>query len=479
MATRRNLARRRRHPRNVDYEAVSYTWGPDDFTGLIHIQGKPLSVSTTIETLFHHLSSYAETKVLWIDQICINQADDAEKSSQVPLMRAIYSNATNTIVWLDGVEEPWKARTMLAGIWHEFVYGTEESSLAMIRQHSLTYPHSGGWSQLSNIFANPYFSRVWVVQEVVLSSSITILASGEPLSWDHLALFASKMTSHPYSDELRAGPSVGIKDASPWGTLNALVMATLREESRDGLNVRPAREPESLLGLLSNLRSTLPVDRLYGLINLFPPERAASRPWLSPDYTKTAHQLYTEAAKSLLLELRNNHNEILSFAGAGWQRNVANLPSWVPDWSSLAMVDTGRSNFTKIQNSSRFNASAGAELAIWFPKSPLQRPDDPPILSLQGHMFDTISHLGPVHSYTEQLLHGEAVLRHGPRVSGHGAAGGGGGRQFGNFVRTPYAFCVEDGSRGRAEEVGHGWGSICARGDGWRGDDGGDESRGI
>lgn len=384
-----------------DYEAVSYTWGPDDFTGLIHIQGKPLSVSSTIETLFYHLSSYAETKVLWIDQICINQADDAEKSSQVPLMGTIYSNATSTIVWLDDVEEPWKARTMLAGIWHEFVYGTEESSLAMIRQHSLTYPHSGGWSQLSNIFANPYFSRVWVVQEVVLSPSITVLASGEPLSWDHLALFASKMTSHPYSDELRAGPSVGIKDASPLGTLNALVMATLREEIRDGLNVRPAREPESLLGLLSNLRSTLPADRLYGLISLFPPERAASRPWLSPDYTKTARQLYTEAAKSLLLELRNNHNEILSFAGAGWQRNVAELPSWVPDWSSLAMVDTGRSNFTKIQNSSRFNASAGAELAIWFPKSQLQRPNDPPILSLQGHMFDTISHLGPVHSYTE------------------------------------------------------------------------------
>lgn len=387
-----------------DYEAVSYTWGPDDFTGLIYIQEKPLSVSRTVETLFHHLSSYTESRVLWIDQICINQADDAEKSSQVPLMRDIYSNATNTIVWLDDVDEPWKARTMLAGIWHEFVYGTEESSLAMIRLYSLSYPHSGGWAQLMNIFANPYFSRVWVTQEVVLSPSITVLASGEPLSWNHLALFASKMSSHPYSEELRAGPSVGVKDGSPLGTLNALVMATLREEVLDGSNTQSAREPESLLSLLSNLRSTLPVDRLYGLTSLFPPERAASRPWLSPDYTKTAHQVYTEAAKGLLLELRDNHNEILSFAGTGWQRNIAQLPSWVPDWSSLAMIDTGLSNFTKIQRSSHFNASAGTELCMRFPESPFHCPDDPPILSLQGHIFDTIAHLGPVHSYTEHNL---------------------------------------------------------------------------
>lgn len=384
-----------------DYEAVSYTWGPDDFTGLIHVQGKPLPVSNTIEALLHHLSSYTQTKVLWIDQICINQADDTEKSSQVPLMRAIYSNAANTIVWLDGVQEPWKARTMLAGIWHEFVYGTEESSLNMIRQQSLHYPYSGGWSQLMNIFANPYFSRVWVVQEVALSSSITVLASGVPLSWNHLALFAHKMGSRPYGDELRANPNIGIQDEASPGLLQVITMAILREEISEGLTVRPAREPEALLSLFSSLRSTLPVDRFYGFTSLFSPGRAASRPWLCPDYTRTAQQLYADAAKSLLLELRNNHNEILSFAGAGWQRSIADLPSWVPDWSHIATIDTGRQNFNKMQNSSHFNSSAGTELCMWFPESPFHRPNDPPILSLQGHIFDTISHLGPVHFYTE------------------------------------------------------------------------------
>ncbi|KAK0749012.1 heterokaryon incompatibility protein-domain-containing protein [Schizothecium vesticola] len=256
----------------LDYEAVSYTWGPDDFTGLIHIQGKPLPVSKTIEALLYHLSSYTESKVLWIDQICINQADDAEKSSQVPLMRDIYSKATNTIVWLDNVDEPWKARKMLKMIWLQLVYGTVESSLGIIRQQSLNYPHSGGWSQLQNVFANPYFSRVWVVQEVVLSSSITVLASGEPLNWDRLVFFARKMGTHTYGDELLLSPAKGIQDGWAAGLVHTIEMATLREEIQDRWNIPLAREPESLLSLFSDLRSTLPVDRLYGLISLFPPE---------------------------------------------------------------------------------------------------------------------------------------------------------------------------------------------------------------
>ena len=87
------------------------------------------------------------------------------------------------------------------------------------------------------------------------------------------------------------------------------------------------REPEFLLSMFSSLRSTLPVDGIYGLTSLFSPDRVASCAWLNPDYTKSTQELYTEATKNLLLELRNNHNEILSFAGAGWKRNVAHLPS--------------------------------------------------------------------------------------------------------------------------------------------------------
>jgi len=39
-------------------------------------------------------------KVLWIEAICINQADDIEKSHQVSLMGEIYRNADNVVIFL-------------------------------------------------------------------------------------------------------------------------------------------------------------------------------------------------------------------------------------------------------------------------------------------------------------------------------------------------------------------------------------------
>lgn len=37
---------------------------------------------------------------LWIDAICINQHDLAEKARQIPLMTRIYSTAARVLVWL-------------------------------------------------------------------------------------------------------------------------------------------------------------------------------------------------------------------------------------------------------------------------------------------------------------------------------------------------------------------------------------------
>ena len=123
---------------------------------------------------------------------------------------------------------------MLAGIWHGLVHGTEESSLAMVRKYSWHFSESAGWSQLLNLFANPYFSRVWIVQEAVMFSSISVLASGEPISWDHLALFATKMGSYPYNEELRGAPGTEVKEQASSGLLQVVLTATIREKLRGG-----------------------------------------------------------------------------------------------------------------------------------------------------------------------------------------------------------------------------------------------------
>jgi len=92
------------------YEAVSYVWGvatiPKD---LIIVNKAPFAVSTILlEALLHLRNSFAP-RTVWIDAICVNQNDDAERSSQVLLMPKIYITASRVVIWL-GKREPWGLR---------------------------------------------------------------------------------------------------------------------------------------------------------------------------------------------------------------------------------------------------------------------------------------------------------------------------------------------------------------------------------
>jgi hypothetical protein len=52
-------------------------------------------------------------RYLWIDAICLNQADEAEKSQQIPLMGEIYQQADKTLFWV-GIEDGKDIRRIFA-----------------------------------------------------------------------------------------------------------------------------------------------------------------------------------------------------------------------------------------------------------------------------------------------------------------------------------------------------------------------------
>jgi hypothetical protein len=64
------------------------------------INGAKFQVTESLVVMLHHIQDDAKVWTLWIDQLCINQSDSAEKSAQVPLMKEVYSKAKQTIVWL-------------------------------------------------------------------------------------------------------------------------------------------------------------------------------------------------------------------------------------------------------------------------------------------------------------------------------------------------------------------------------------------
>ncbi|KAK4244844.1 heterokaryon incompatibility protein-domain-containing protein [Corynascus novoguineensis] len=87
------------------YEALSYTWGSDDPTDYIWIQGNPLPIKPNLAAALHSLRLTTSGRRLWIDALCIDQSNLEERSRQVSYMRLVYKHATRVIAWL-GVHTP-------------------------------------------------------------------------------------------------------------------------------------------------------------------------------------------------------------------------------------------------------------------------------------------------------------------------------------------------------------------------------------
>lgn len=58
-----------------------------------------MAATANLEAALHALRSEASVRVMWIDAVCINQVDTAEKNIQVPLMGRSYSGVSGVVAW--------------------------------------------------------------------------------------------------------------------------------------------------------------------------------------------------------------------------------------------------------------------------------------------------------------------------------------------------------------------------------------------
>ncbi|OAG06323.1 uncharacterized protein CC84DRAFT_1090801, partial [Paraphaeosphaeria sporulosa] len=87
------------------YTCLSYRWGDDEATHTVLINGK---IRCVRQNLFDFLDMWKHgrrrrrklKRWFWIDALCIDQTNAAERNHQVQKMGQIYSNAEEVIVWL-------------------------------------------------------------------------------------------------------------------------------------------------------------------------------------------------------------------------------------------------------------------------------------------------------------------------------------------------------------------------------------------
>jgi hypothetical protein len=86
------------HP--VAFEALSYCWGWNTDQDIILCDGGELRIRANLGIALRRLRHKDKDRVLWIDQVCINQQDLVERSEQVKHMSLLYEKTTNVLVWL-------------------------------------------------------------------------------------------------------------------------------------------------------------------------------------------------------------------------------------------------------------------------------------------------------------------------------------------------------------------------------------------
>ncbi|PMD19501.1 hypothetical protein NA56DRAFT_647209 [Hyaloscypha hepaticicola] len=225
------------------YEALSYVWGDPTVTEDIHILAPPpaaqiiwptetqetiqgptiepivpehhsgdvaasaddsshdgshityiFKVTTNLKSALQHLRTPTKPRVIWVEAICINQQDDAERGHQVRKMDQIYRNCSQVCIWLGDAEED-------SDLAMELINSITESCLAPMRDNphkEITFDSTFvpvfeqfykdkkfacHFRALLSLIIRPWFSRLWIVQEVVLSTSKIILCGNHQADW--------------------------------------------------------------------------------------------------------------------------------------------------------------------------------------------------------------------------------------------------------------------------------------------------------
>lgn len=88
------------------YEAISYCWGDTNTQECMRLNGIAFDApKSAAEVLRQFRTPLGSTRCVWLDALCINQADVAERSSQVSMMGEVYRSCTKCLIWLGDADE--------------------------------------------------------------------------------------------------------------------------------------------------------------------------------------------------------------------------------------------------------------------------------------------------------------------------------------------------------------------------------------
>ncbi|KAK5763539.1 hypothetical protein LTS12_006310 [Elasticomyces elasticus] len=347
----------------IAFEAISYAWGlPSEFTDSILCDDLLVRIAPTLGAALSCFRLLDRGRYLWVNFLCVNQLDTAEKNVQVANMFDIYRRAQRVLGWL-GDEGSYTSAAMkyLASI------DTEEEF-----DHSPQVWTSETTLNLGilDVYCRPWHRRAWVRQEVFAARQITVFLGHDKLDFDvyqdqgnalhndmnkGLEISGVAMKTYPsILNSLRSLQGLAQADEISIARLQSERQAYLDVDFRWHANDSSTKEEfpaltadlshrfESVMEENMWLEASEAKDRIYALLNLtYCPVLLAEPTYdrhplgIRLDYAKSYERMLQDVTKFIMnrdksLHILKHRSRPPSIFGVAY--HVGTLPSWAVDW---------------------------------------------------------------------------------------------------------------------------------------------------
>lgn len=294
------------------YRALSYTWGSEHLRQIIQVlvdidgelQPRPLLVTKNCKDALKRLYDDDWFTPVWVDAICINQAEDQERNHQVRLMSRIYSTADKVQIDLGPGDD---------GIHLAFNYITNEYKFQEEGTPLKLFPYTevaplAIQKSLSDVLSRSWFTRIWVLQEVHFAKYAEVICGGDKIPWSILRLLGIH-----YYDDQSTPPSLMFEERHYRSDLSRVprippILSICEDQQTD-------KPLWYWLEETTSLKWTDERDRVYALLGLASDIRDGTI-HLAVDYTRRADEVeglvrsqYTGLSFSLSAWVNTNPRE--------------------------------------------------------------------------------------------------------------------------------------------------------------------------
>ncbi|KAF2972895.1 hypothetical protein GQX73_g516 [Xylaria multiplex] len=336
------------------YTALSYVWGDPAPVDKISLDGQELGITENLAAALRDIRDATRVHCVWADAICIDQSNICERNQQVAIIGQIYSCANNTIIYLGPLEShsEFVLREVQEAV-HQDSYTTnitDATPLKMPRDASYGVETIISEAEKGLLF-RPWFRRIWVLQELVLSEKPWVQCGTKQVRWRDLCrllipLLESRRPKIEVGSKVNSGPIYDIEsmnsiraDYSMYRLARAshsLIDPSSSDETQIDEKLREGCSFEKTLKMRTGCHASDSRDAVFAYLSIISDKDEILK-FVKLDYNQTIKELFTAAARYITEQGELKH---LTEAITSSHPLRSILPSWVPDWQVHVSKET-------------------------------------------------------------------------------------------------------------------------------------------